>query len=126
MDMIAHVHEGWRRGDLRVQRCEACEALQFPPRAVCLACRSAILAWTCVAPRGTIHTFTIVHRAPTEAFKSRVPYAIALIDLAPGVRMMMNVSGDPDALTIDALVHIGFTAEGQPLPVAIIAAAPAG
>lgn len=123
MDMVAHVHEGWQRGELRVQRCEACDALQFPPRAVCLACGSTALAWTVVPPRGTIHTFTIVHRAPTPAFKARVPYAIALVDLAPGVRMMMNVEGDPASFAIDAPVRIGFTADDQPLPIATIATA---
>ena len=70
-----------------------------------------------------IHTFTIVHRAPTDAFKARVPYAIALVDLAPGVRMMMNVDGDLSALAVDAPVEIGFTSSGgdTPLPVARVA-----
>ena len=72
--------------------------------------------------RGKIHTFTIVHRAPTEAFRSRTPYAIALVDLAPGVRMMMNVEGDLSTVAVDAVVTIGFTTgEGQPLPIATIA-----
>ena len=127
MDFVAYVHEGWRVGELRVQRCEACGAKQFPPRAVCLACRSTDLDWAVAPPRGTIHSFTIVHRAPTEAFKARAPYAIALVDLAPRVRMMMNVDGDLSKIAIDAPVGIGFTADGnQPLPVATIAAAPAG
>lgn len=127
MDFVAHVHEGWRAGELRVQCCAACGARQFPPRAVCLACRSTDIAWTAVPPRGTVHSFTIVHRAPTEAFKARVPYAIALVDLAPGVRMMMNVEGDLSAVAIDAPVAIDFTTgEQQPLPIATIAAAPAG
>lgn len=119
MDFVAHVHEGWRAGELRVQCCEACGARQFPPRAVCLACRSDRLAWAVTPPHGKIHSFTIVHRAPTEAFKSRVPYAIALVDLAPGVRMMMNVEGDLSKIAIDMPVDIGFSAdEGQPLPIA--------
>lgn len=122
MDVVAYVHEGWRAGELRVQRCEACGARQFPPRAVCLACRSGQLTWAVMPPRGTIHTFTIVHRAPTAAFKTRVPYAIALVDLAPGVRMMMNVEGDLSAVAVDAPVAIGFMAdERQVLPVATVA-----
>jgi uncharacterized OB-fold protein len=122
MDMVAHVHEGWRAGELRVQHCEACDALQFPPRAVCLACRSTALAWTVVPPRGAIHTFTIVHRAPTPAFKARVPYGIALVDLAPGVRMMMNVEGNLAEIAIDAPVEIRFASDGDvPLPVARVA-----
>ena len=114
MDFVAHVHEGWRVGELRVQRCEACGAKQFPPRAVCLACRSTDLDWAIAPPRGTIHSFTIVHRAPTEAFKARVPYAIALVDLAPGVRMMMNVEDDLAGIAIDAAVEIEFaSASGE-------------
>lgn len=72
-------------------------------------------------PRGKVHSFTVVHRAPTAAFKARVPYAIALIDLAPGVRMMMNVDGDLAGNAIDAAVTIGFTDDEQPLPIASIA-----
>lgn len=126
MDDVAYVLEGYARGKLRLQRCDACARLQFPPRAVCLACRSTTSTWTTCEPTGIIATFTVVHRAPTERFKARVPYAIALVDCAPGVRMMMNVSGDLDALAIGAPVEIGFIiAQGEttPRPVARITAA---
>ena len=113
MDDVAHVLEGYAKNELRVQHCDTCERLQFPPRAVCLACRSTKLAWTTCEPKGAIATFTVDHRAPTEAFKARVPYAIALVDCAPGVRMMMNVCGDLDALAIGAPIAIGFSPIGH-------------
>ena len=128
MDSVAHVLEGYAKGELRVQRCEACATLQFPPRAVCLACRSAQLAWTTCESKGTIKTFTVVHRAPTDMFKARVPYLIALIDCAQGVRLMMNVLGDLGALAIGATVEIDFmpTPDRKMRPVAkLTGAAPA-
>ena len=130
-DPTRHVLEGWAQGELRVQRCEACRVRQFPPRAVCLACRADTFGWEVIAPQGTIASFTIVHRAPTPAWKARTPYAIALVDCVPGVRLMMNVQADNlDALAIGDRVAILFEAIGdqrQPRPCArVTAAAPAG
>lgn len=125
-DAVAHVLEGFSRGELRVQRCAACAAKQFPPRAVCLACGSTSLAWITVPPRGTIVTFTVVHRAPTPEWKARVPYVIALVDCAPGVRLMMNAETDEaETLIIGQAVDIGFTAladDPQMRPVARLTA----
>ncbi len=131
-DPVAHVLEGFSRCELRVQRCEACEAKQFPPRAICVACGSSQLTWMTLPSRGEIVSFTVVHRASTPERKARVPYAIALVDCAPGVRLMMNVETDEsEALIVGQPVEIDFAAIGddpQPRPVArpTTAAAPAG
>jgi uncharacterized OB-fold protein len=55
-----------------------------------------------------------VHRPPTEAFKSDVPYVIALIDLNEGVRMMMNVrNADPARVKIGQTVKVIFEPGGD-------------
>ena len=114
IDATAHVLEGWSQGELRVQHCDSCDTCQFPPRAVCLVCRAQTLGWKSIAREGTIGTFTVVYRAPTSAWKARVPYAIALVDCAPGVRLMMNVeTAEPEALIIGQPVRIGFVTIGD-------------
>ena len=108
---------------LLIQRCETCARAQFPPRARCLACGGA-LAWEDSCKRGVIHSFTIVQRAPNAAFKAKVPYVVALIDLQEGPRLMLNVleaAADP-ALAIGAPVRVVFEAGdgGARLPQAVL------
>lgn len=106
------------RGKLLVQHCRACGHRQFYPRGLCQRCRSQDLAWQAAEPRGSVYSFTIVHRAPTPAFRADVPYAIALVDLADGVRMMMNiVNCDPERVAIGMPVNIVFEQrDGQAVP----------
>jgi uncharacterized protein len=85
---------GCNRDELLYQRCRACDHVQFYPRPTCTRCQSDKLDLAPSARRGTIHSFTVVHRTANRAFDSDVPFVIALIDLDEGFRMMMNVIGD--------------------------------
>jgi uncharacterized OB-fold protein len=106
--------EGCRRGELLYQYCRACGRAQFYPRALCAGCQGGGLEWRCSSGRGSIHSFTVVHRAPSEAFKTEVPYALALVDLEEGFRMMLNVRGaDPESLRIGQPVRIVFEPRGK-------------
>ncbi|MCP5152930.1 MAG: OB-fold domain-containing protein [Ectothiorhodospiraceae bacterium] len=94
---------------MRVQRCRACAGLQLPPRARCRACGADTFDWATLPPRGVVYSFTIVHRAPTPAFRDDVPYVLALVEVAPGARLMLNVVDcEASAMGIGAPVDIGF------------------
>lgn len=82
-------------GALTFQRCAACGHVQFPPRPFCTECRAAGPGTERSAGLGTIHSFTIVHRAPTAAFKADTPYVLALVDFDEGFRLMVNLRGCP-------------------------------
>ena len=113
-----------KRGELLFQRCAGCGRVQFYPRGHCTACQSHELAWERSAGQGTIYSYTVVHRAPTEAFRAEVPYVLALVDMAEGFRIMTNVRGAaPDAVAIGRPVRIVFepTAGGEALPQAELA-----
>lgn len=59
-------------------------------------------------------TFSIVHRAPTPAFKDDVPYVLALVDFEEGFRLMMNVLGaNADSTAIGDAVEVTFEARGD-------------
>ena len=60
-------------------------------------CWSSELGWTKSTGEGRVYTFTVMYRAALPSFASRVPYVVALIDLAEGPRMMANIVGN-DAL----------------------------
>ena len=72
-----------------VQRCNACGRHQFYPRAFCTACLSDDLEWVEARGTGRIYTFTICRIAAHPALTA--PYAVALIDLDEGVRMLANI-----------------------------------
>jgi len=64
------------------------------PRHVCPSCWSPEKEWVTAAGTGTVHSFSIIHRAPLPSFKDHVPYVIALIELEEGPRMMANIIGE--------------------------------
>ena len=88
-----------RERRLLIRKCNACGALHFMPRHLCPACWSDQLEWVEARGTGSVHSFTIIRRAPMAAFAPRAPYVLALIDLDEGPRMMANVLGE-DALSV--------------------------
>jgi hypothetical protein len=99
--------------ELRYQRCHDCGRVQPLPRSLCLHCHGSALEWAHASGRGRILSFTVVHRAPTPAWREDVPYVIAIIDLDEGFRLMVNVAGGPqEGLAIEAPVVIGFVERG--------------
>jgi uncharacterized OB-fold protein len=82
------------QGLLRIQRCPACGQRQFYPRQLCTACGGEPV-WETASGRGVVHTFTIVRQNAMPPFKDELPYAVAMIELEEGVRMMGNVTDCP-------------------------------
>jgi hypothetical protein len=86
--------EAAARGELLYQRCDACGHRQFHPRLLCTACGGDV-GWVTASGRGVVHTFTIVRQNGEAPFRDELPYAVAMIELDEGVRMMGNVTGCP-------------------------------
>jgi len=101
-----------RRGELAVQRCEGCGARPFPPRARCPGCGAGSLSWTPVSGRGTVHSYTVAHRAPHPVFAEQLPLVVAIVELEEGPRMFTNIIGcDP------ADVRVGMPVEARFEPI---------
>ncbi|MFI6092457.1 bifunctional MaoC family dehydratase N-terminal/OB-fold nucleic acid binding domain-containing protein [Streptomyces sp. NPDC051218] len=99
--------EGVARHRLLIQRCGGCRALRFPWLPGCNACGS--LEWDTVeaSGEGTVYSYVVMHHPPFPAFDP--PYAVGLIDLAEGVRMVSNVVGVPsDKMRIGQPVRLEF------------------
>jgi hypothetical protein len=113
--------EGCRRGELRVQRCIACERLRFPPRPMCPHCLAFDPRWVRVSGEGVIFSFVVCHPPVLPAFQAQAPYAVVLVELAedPGLRMVGGVRGTtPGSLRIGQKVRVDFeeVADGVVLP----------
>ncbi len=106
MDNLAqHFWSGCNSGELRLQRCSDCHHAQFFPRSHCLHCDSDRVDWRASTGIGTIYSITRVERAPTVEFRALAPYAIALVDLEEGVRIMAHANL---ALKIGDKVRVTF------------------
>jgi len=78
---------------LRYQVCNDCGGLVFYPRRHCTHCLSSNLSWKTSQGEGVIYTYSVVYQNYHPAFRERVPYVIAWIDLDEGFRMLSNVVG---------------------------------
>ncbi|WP_405881198.1 OB-fold domain-containing protein [Streptomyces sp. NBC_01136] len=99
--------EGVGRHELLIQRCGDCGALRFPWLPGCGACGS--LDWDTVEASGdgTVYSYVVMHHPPFPAFDP--PYAVGLIELAEGVRIVSNVIGVPyDKVRIGMPVRLRF------------------
>ncbi|MBC8239590.1 MAG: Zn-ribbon domain-containing OB-fold protein [Alphaproteobacteria bacterium] len=103
--------DGARAGRLRLPKCNDCGQYHFLPRALCPHCRSENWTWVDASGDGVIYSFTIAHRGAGPAFKDDAPYAIAIIELAEGPRMMSNiVTDDLSRIAVDGAVRVTFDA----------------
>lgn len=82
--------EGAQAGELRIQRCSSCGRHVFYPRTICPHCMAAALEWVTASGRGTVYSFTVVHRT-SEEFRAEAPFPVALVELEEGVRMMARL-----------------------------------
>ena len=83
--------EAARRHQLVVQRCGGCGVLRFPARAICSRCLSRDATWVPVAGRGTVFSFAVMHQAVHPGFAAEVPYAVVVVQLDEGPRLLSNV-----------------------------------
>ncbi|MET9957902.1 OB-fold domain-containing protein [Streptomyces sp. NPDC006326] len=101
---------------LLIQRCTACATLRFPWLPGCHAC--AGLDWDTVeaSGAGTVFSYVVMHHPPFPAFTAHEdgagaggPYAVALVELAEGVRIISNITGIPyDKVRIGLPVQLEF------------------
>jgi uncharacterized OB-fold protein len=103
-----HFWEGARAGELRLQRCRSCAKAYFPPRPFCPRCASADTEVFRASGRATLYSYVIHHR-PMPGFEP--PYAIAVVTLEEGPRMMTNIvdcAQTPEALQLDMPLEVKF------------------
>jgi uncharacterized OB-fold protein len=103
-----HFWEGTVVGELRLQCCEDCRHTYFPPRPFCPKCASRKVSVITSSGKAKLYSYVIHHR-PAPGFTP--PYAIAVVELDEGPRMMSNIVGcpqTPDALVLDMPLQVTF------------------
>jgi uncharacterized protein len=103
-----HFWEGTAVGELRLQRCDDCANVYFPPRPFCPSCASRHVSIFSASGKATLYSYVIHHR-PVAGFTP--PYAIAVVELEEGPRMMSNIIDcpqTPEALELDMKLEVAF------------------
>ena len=102
--------DGTKRHELLLPECTACHRAHYYPRAVCPHCLGKRFEWKRASGRGTLHTFSVVHRGLKD-FPLGTPYVLAIVELDEGVKMMTNlidVPADPALIRIGGAVEVVF------------------
>ena len=110
--------DGAAAGELRYRHCASCETVIFYPRSLCTHCGAPNPDWAVSKGQGTVYAVSVVHRAP-PAFKGQSPYAVLLVDLDEGFRMMSRIIDvEPDSVSIGDRVRVIFQdgPDGRPTP----------
>ena len=104
--------DGVENRKLTIQLCGSCKTHNFRPRPLCPTCGSSDLSWVDASGRGTVWSYSVVHRPVSAAFRGAVPYVVALIELAEGPLLMSNIVGiDTADVTVGLLVALTFSEE---------------
>jgi len=103
-----HFWNGTQAGELRLQRCDDCSEVYFPPRPFCPKCSSTRVSVFVASGRASLYSYVINQRAH-PAFDG--PYSIAVVTLEEGPRMMTNIVNlpqTPEALKLDMPLEVTF------------------
>lgn len=110
---------GLNEHKLLLQKCAGCGTIRHYPRPMCPACHSMETTWIEASGQGVVHSWTITHHAFHPGVRDDLPYTLATIDLAEGVRMNAQLRGvAPEMLRIGLPVRVRFETvkEGLTLP----------
>ncbi len=107
------------RGQLELQVCKDCGAVQYPPREVCRTCLSHRLVWRAHDGRGELLADTVL-RIPQELFfRERSPWRIGMVRLHGGVNVVAYVHQSVDAAPCRVRIEASLDRAGQAALVAM-------
>jgi uncharacterized protein len=110
---LAPLYEAAADGRLVLPFCASCALPLELEQQVCDGCGATGTAWRDVAPQGTVHSVTVVHRREAGLVLTDAPYAVADVELASGHRLLMAGRRPADPPRIDEAVTITFRHVGD-------------
>jgi uncharacterized OB-fold protein len=101
--------EAAKRHELTLQRCATCGSFRFPPAPLCPECTSLGGEWTKVKGTGKVFSYVVFYRAFHKSFEKDVPYAVAVVELDEGPRLVSNIVGvPPEQIRCEMPVEVVF------------------
>lgn len=105
--------EATKAGHLSFMRCAKCRHAFLPARAECPNCLSPEPEWEKAGGGAQLVSWVVYHMSYDPAFKDRLPYTVAIVELDEGPRMITNVvdAADPEALRIGQKLRLKIEQE---------------
>ena len=98
-----------RAHELRMQRCNSCGELWWPPGSVCPECWAEDFEWVELSGHGVVNSWVVFHRPYWPDVEDEVPYVVAEIEIEEGPRYIATVVGvAPDELSRGMPVDVVF------------------
>jgi uncharacterized OB-fold protein len=94
----------WRaldEGRLAFPRCNGCGHAWLPPRSECPRCLSPEWQWTTASGAARLLSWVVYHHGYHKYYATRLPYNVAVVELAEGPRLISNVVDARQPLAID-------------------------
>lgn len=107
--------DGLARGEVRYQHCSGCGHRWLPAREHCPQCLGEKASWETSNGRGRIVSWVVYHIAYHEAFETKLPYNVAIVEIGEGPRMLTNIVEQSAGrqLEIGASVELAVEYEGE-------------
>lgn len=80
------------KNEFRLQVCQQCKTVQYPPRELCKNCLADQLVWEEVSPVGTLQSWTRLHTSGNDFFRDNLPWLIGLVKLQCGPRLFVHLT----------------------------------
>jgi uncharacterized protein len=101
------------------QRCKDCGLWRHIPRPMCAGCNSMEWEWAESKGLGKVFSWTVTHAPFHPLLASLVPYAVLIVELEEGVKMVSGLRNLPiDKLELGLPVEVVFeqVAENMTMP----------
>ena len=105
-------------GRFELQVCEACRAVQYPPREACHRCLSPRLQWREQSGAGKLLSSTTLHHSNDLFFRERLPWRLGLVHLDAGPTLMVHLHGEVGAAPAQVRVGARLDRAGQAVLIA--------
>jgi uncharacterized OB-fold protein len=120
MQVPRHWREMPARYRMEAGRCRSCHAIAFPRRLLCPNCGGRDAETMSLSGKGKLLTHTVIRVAP-EGFEDQVPYAVGIVELDEGIRVMGQITDcDPETLAIGDRMTSQFRRMREEGPTGII------
>ena len=101
--------DGLKQRELRLQCCDDCGKIWYPPAPFCPGCWSHHFTWQRASGRGQVNSWVVFHQAYFSSLRDDVPYNVAEVELDEGPRLLTNlIAVDNADISVGMPVEVVF------------------
>jgi uncharacterized OB-fold protein len=105
-------------GRLLLRECQSCNLTYHYPRALCPDCFSDDVEWIEAAGTGDVYSYSVSESMEGWP-ESDLPIVVAYVELEEGPRVLTNIDGSPQNVTIGSRVEVRFADVAEDIAVPI-------